>query len=464
MDGAPCVPAAQYVRMSTEHQRYSIEFQSRANSTYARGRGYEIVQTYADEGVSGLELKRREGLKQLLADVMAGAAGYSVVVVYDVSRWGRFQDPDESAHYEFLCRQAGVRVEYSAEPFDNDGTLTSAIVKTVKRAMAAEYVRELSSKIRAAKRGLNDDGYFTGGPTPYGFRRCMISPDGGRVRVLEHGERKALQGYRVVLIAGPEEEAVTVRRIFNLFVIHGLRCLPIADILNAEAVPRSDGRAWSPLMIRKILGDEKYVGTLVYGHYASFLKRQVVYPRSRWRRIEGGCPALVGARVFAAAQANLRRHKEDATDEQLLEELRSVLKRRGRLSENILLSDPEGRSGRVYERRFGSLSRAFELIGYERTPAQQRMLEKVRRVRPHLYRTYQGAYAAEQLLEKLAALFSERGYLTARLIDETRGVPNSGTYRDYFGSLSRAYELVGYDANRHQRQRFRPARARPRMT
>jgi hypothetical protein len=148
----------------------------------------------------------------------------------------------------------------------------------------------------------------------------------------------------------------------------------------------------------------------------------------------------------------------------LLEELRSVLKRRGRLSENILLSDPEGRSGRVYERRFGSLSRAFELIGYERTPAQKRMLEKVQRVRPHLYRTYQGAYAAEQLLEKLAGLFSERGYLTARLIDETPGVPNSGTYRDYFGSLSRAYELVGYDATLHQRQRFRPARARPRMT
>src|SRR5688500_1929589 len=122
VDAREFVRAAQYVRMSTEHQRYSIEFQSRANGTYAAARGYEIVRTYADRGISGLDLRKREALKQLLADVVSGSADFGVVIVYDVSRWGRFQDPDESAHYEFICRQAGVRVDYSAEPFDNDGT------------------------------------------------------------------------------------------------------------------------------------------------------------------------------------------------------------------------------------------------------------------------------------------------------------------------------------------------------
>src|SRR4051812_29793213 len=104
------IRAAQYVRMSTEHQRYSIAAQREANAAYAAARGYEIVRTYADEGISGLSLGGRKALRQLLGDVVGGEADYALILVYDVSRWGRFQDTDEAAHYEFLCRQAGVGV------------------------------------------------------------------------------------------------------------------------------------------------------------------------------------------------------------------------------------------------------------------------------------------------------------------------------------------------------------------
>lgn len=52
----PAVRAAQYVRMSTEHQQYSTDNQALAIARYARQRGYEIVRTYADEGKSGLNL------------------------------------------------------------------------------------------------------------------------------------------------------------------------------------------------------------------------------------------------------------------------------------------------------------------------------------------------------------------------------------------------------------------------
>jgi hypothetical protein len=55
-----------------------------------------------------------------------------------VSRWGRFQDIDEAAHYEFLCRQAGVKVIYCGEQFENDGSIFSNLVKSLKRTMAAE--------------------------------------------------------------------------------------------------------------------------------------------------------------------------------------------------------------------------------------------------------------------------------------------------------------------------------------
>lgn len=104
------VHAAEYVRMSTGHQRYSIEAQQQANLAYAAANGFEIVRTYVDSGLSGLTLRRRPGLQALLEVILGGRAEFTAVLTLDVSRWGRFQDPDEGAHYEFLCRQAGVRI------------------------------------------------------------------------------------------------------------------------------------------------------------------------------------------------------------------------------------------------------------------------------------------------------------------------------------------------------------------
>ncbi len=135
--------AAQYVRMSTEHQQYSTENQGDKIREYAARRNIEIVRTYADEGKSGLRIDGRQALQQLIADVQAGKADFQIILVYDVSRWGRFQDADESAYYEYICRRAGIQVAYCAEQFENDGSPVSTIVKGVKRAMAGEYLSGL---------------------------------------------------------------------------------------------------------------------------------------------------------------------------------------------------------------------------------------------------------------------------------------------------------------------------------
>src|SRR3954470_17570279 len=143
--------AAQYVRMSRELQRYSIANQMAAIAAYAETNALTIVRTYRDEGRSGLRIKGRPGLIELIEDVQAGRADFDHLLVYDVSRWGRFQDVDESAYYEFICKQNGVNVVYCAEQFDNDGSLLSSIVKNIKRVMAAEYSRELSVKVHAGQ-------------------------------------------------------------------------------------------------------------------------------------------------------------------------------------------------------------------------------------------------------------------------------------------------------------------------
>jgi DNA invertase Pin-like site-specific DNA recombinase len=133
--------------MSTEHQQYSTSNQMDVIREYAKRRDLRIVREYSDEGKSGPNIQGRDSLAQMIADVQAGEAEYTSILVYDVSRWGRFQDADESAYYEYICRRAGVSVHYCAEQFENDGSPVSTIVKGVKRAMAGEYSRELSGKV-----------------------------------------------------------------------------------------------------------------------------------------------------------------------------------------------------------------------------------------------------------------------------------------------------------------------------
>src|SRR6185437_1934674 len=167
--------AVEYVRMSTEHQRYSITNQRSAIATYAEGRGYELIRSYEDAGKSGLTLKGRDGLQRLLADTLGPTRDFSAIIVLDVSRWGRFQDPDQAAHYEFLCRQAGVRVIYCAEPFVDDFGPMTSVLKNLKRVMAAEYSRELSVKLSRARLQQARLGFRQGSPISYGFRRQLVS-------------------------------------------------------------------------------------------------------------------------------------------------------------------------------------------------------------------------------------------------------------------------------------------------
>src|ERR1039457_5070236 len=124
--------------MSTEHQQYSTSNQMGVIREYGKKRGKEIVKEYSDDGKSGLNIKGRGSLEQMIRDVLEGNAQYKSIQVYDVSWWGRFQDADESAYYEYICRRANIEVHYCAEQFENDGSPISTIVKGVKRAMAGE--------------------------------------------------------------------------------------------------------------------------------------------------------------------------------------------------------------------------------------------------------------------------------------------------------------------------------------
>src|SRR5271169_790263 len=140
------------------------------------------------------------------------------VLVFDVSRWGRFQDADESAHYEFLCKSAGIPIHYCAESFSNADTIADTLLKTLKRSMAAEYIRELSAKVFAGQCRIARNGYKLGGSAGFGLRRLLLDSNGNPKGVLERGQQKSLADDRVTYIAGPPEELQTIRGIYRMFL------------------------------------------------------------------------------------------------------------------------------------------------------------------------------------------------------------------------------------------------------
>lgn len=109
---AGLVPAVAYVRTSGDQPLCSIEHQLDCLRAYAARRGLEIIRVFADEGPSRLSLRGRASLRQLIAAVTAGPTRFKCILVYDASRWGRFQDAGESRYYEYLCARAGIAVHY----------------------------------------------------------------------------------------------------------------------------------------------------------------------------------------------------------------------------------------------------------------------------------------------------------------------------------------------------------------
>jgi len=359
------VPAAQYVRMSTEHQQYSTENQGDAIAEFAKSRGYEIVRTYADDGKSGLRIEGRESLRKLIEDVQAGNAPFRAILVYDVSRWGRFQDTDESAYYEYLCKRAGIHVEYCMEQFINDGSPVSTIIKGVKRAMAGEYSRELSNKVFKGQCRLIQLGFRQGGPAGYGLRRMLLDASGTPKGLLKRGEHKSLQTDRVILVPGPDEELRVVRAIFDGFVREGKSERAIAHELNAAGVVSGDGRAWTGGMVQRILTNEKYIGNNVYNRVSFKLKKKLVHnPPEMWVRADGAFKPVVDAEAFFTARGILQERSRHVSDEEMLQRLRTLLAVHPALTA-ALIDETDGMpSSSAYRQRFGSLINAYRLAGY----------------------------------------------------------------------------------------------------
>ena len=490
------IRVAQYVRKSTDHQKYSIENQSVANHAYAATRGMEIVRTYADAGKSGLTFARRAALKQLISDVQNARADFTAILVYDVSRWGRFQDADESGYYEYICKRAGIKIHYCAEQFDNDGSPFSAIVKSIKRAMAAEYSRELSVKSFVGQSRIFRLGFRAGGSAVYGMRRLLVDESGNPKQLLRPRQYKNLNTDRVVLVLGPPEEIRIVRWIFSVFTKGGKSEREIVRSLNDRGIYSGLDRPWTYARVHGILKNEIFLGCAIWNRTSIKLgKRKVRNSPDSWLRVQHDFAPVVDLKRFETAQAIIRErgyrpsnyellerlrqlyakhgyldtrliersknvvsptvlyerfgglrkvHKligskgrpgtnYGISDEELLAALRQLLEKKGCLSEELIEKTKGFPSADLYFRHFGSLLRAYAMIGYVPTPGSHQGLY----ARTH-------ALSKDQMLDSLRALLLKRGHLSERLIDDNGETPSTPTFIRHFGSLSGTYKLIGY--------------------
>ncbi|HEV7227757.1 recombinase family protein [Brevundimonas sp.] len=453
------IKAAQYVRMSTERQDFSLEYQLAALAAYAQRYAYTIVRTYKDEGISGVGIEKRLALKALLADVLAGTAEFSTILVYDVSRWGRFQNPDQAAHYEFICSEAGVSVQYCAEPFENDGSPTAILIKQFKRAMAAEFSRELSVKTKRGKEGLRKLGYWVSGKPGYGLRRMAVTLDGVVLGVREDGHWNSGPGQRARtrLAWGPPGEVAVVRRIFRMFLGGASLSKIAADLNKAGFAPA--GSSWNHSRVRDVITNEAYAGTLVSGRQEQTLRgRPVFYPPERWVRAEGAVKPMVTPDRFKAAQIELARRKRGPSEGELTRSLQCLLQEHGQLSALLIRRHAPYPICR-YERQFGTLAVAFERVGYVEACSKRKPWGPdghLRKRRDALRPT------DEALLLELRDIWMASGHLDQATINGAPGARSWAIYTRHFGGAAQMYERLGYPLSLPQQASLRSADRAPR--
>ncbi len=301
--------AIAYYRHSAEDkQENSVPIQRELTEKFAQEHGVEIIHEEFDEGETGL-LADRPGFTNLFKDwvLKKDAPAFDYVFVYDVSRWGRFQDQDEAAYYEFRCKQQGKKVVYVSKGFPKaEQQLIAHLQTSIERYMAAEYSRQLSGKVFNGCVKVSEQGYSAGGVPCYGMARELLDVHKQPIRLLKKGEHKQIANERVRFVPLNDETTNVVRDIFSMFVTENLALSQIVSVLNDRGIPSACGGLWNRDKIVRILMNETYTGARLYNKTWNRLRQgKRVNPRQDWIITRNTFPAIIEHDVFLKAQEKL---------------------------------------------------------------------------------------------------------------------------------------------------------------
>lgn len=336
--------AVAYYRHSAEDkQENSVAIQRSHTQKFAKENQIEIIHEEADEGKSGLSAQR-PAFNRLFENLIINpkAPMFQYVFVYDVSRWGRFQNQDESAFWEFLCQKHGKEVIYVSRGFPKEeNALISHLQTSIERYMAAEYSRQLSEKVFYGCVKVSEQGYSAGGKAPYGMVRILLDESKQPIGILRPGEHKVISNQRVTFAPANDKTTEAVKTIFTLFLEERLTIQKIADILNDQRITTPKGGSWNSQKIIRILANETYIGSRIYNKTWKRLKQKQRHnPRNEWIICENAFEPIIDKENFIEAKAKLesissaRLRRGTYIKKQFEEELREFLKSHLKISEN----------------------------------------------------------------------------------------------------------------------------------
>ena len=291
-EGRPDVlRVAAYCRVSTalEEQESSYASQIRSyTELISQHEGWELVDIYADEAVSGTKTDKREDFNRLLADCRKGRIDR--VLVKSISRFARNTKDCLSALRELM--RLGVTVQFEKENIDT-GTLTTELMVSVSGSLAQQESMSISQNIRMGYRRRMERGEFIASSPPYGYRNA----GGGRLEIVP-------------------EEAEVIRWVFESY-LNGQGIVAIAEEMNRRGVPKKHGEAaWIPYAVACWLRNEKYTGnTLCQKTFTTGFPYISVKNRGEVDQfyIENSHPAIISQEIFDKVQALRKKKKAPAS-------------------------------------------------------------------------------------------------------------------------------------------------------
>jgi DNA invertase Pin-like site-specific DNA recombinase len=299
---------ALYLRMSSDKQETSIPQQEKALRQLCDRKGYRIVATYRDEGISGDATEKRRGFLKMLADAPGGK--FRRIVAYDQDRFGRF-DMLEAGYYISPLRKAKVSLETIAQGLVDWENFGGRVIYGVLQEGKHQYLRDISLNIlRGLTAKAEECQGYPGGPAPYGYRRVT-----------------QLQGHRRLShLVIEKAEAKIVARIFREYLAAHASCNIVANRLNRDKVP-SPRKAdfWKGLAVQRILSNPAYIGMVAWGKkssgkYSMRTREGVVARKADSDAVPAGAimhkrtdlvPAIVDEATFKAAQKLLKERKHE---------------------------------------------------------------------------------------------------------------------------------------------------------
>ena len=277
-DPQPMTPVALYARVSSDRQDVdlSVAAQLRALRDFAERNAYVVAREYIDEAESGRTSDRPQFTK-MLDEAAQPDAPFQEILVWKFSRFTRKRE--HAVAFKSMLRRRGIRVTSITEHADDTptGKLMEAIIESVDEFYSENLAQEVTRGMReAASRG-----FWVASRPPYGYKRVKVQ-DGAK-------ERPRLELNR------PVDDIV--RRIFDM-AINGSSVLDITRVLNDEGIPTTNGKPWLKTTIHRLLNNEAYTGTLVWGQNAKDGGDPV--------RVEDAHPAIVTRDEFQYVQRLLK--------------------------------------------------------------------------------------------------------------------------------------------------------------